>query len=32
MRSQVQGFKVPFSSLDRIWDVYLPEKCQLRQA
>jgi len=30
--SKVQGFKVPFSSLDCIWDAYLREKRQLRQA
>ncbi len=31
-RSRVQGFKVPFSSPDCIWDAYLKEKRQLRQA
>jgi hypothetical protein len=30
--SKVQGFKVAFSSLDWIWDAYLQEKRQLRQA
>jgi hypothetical protein len=30
--SKVQGFKVVFSSLDWIWDAYLQEKRQLRQA
>ena len=29
--SKVQGFKVPFSFLDCIWDAYLREKRQLRQ-
>jgi hypothetical protein len=28
---RVQGFKVPFSSLDCIWDAYFREKRQLRQ-
>jgi len=28
----VQGFNVPFLSPDCIWDVYLREKRQLRQA
>ena len=31
-RSQVQGFKVLFSSLDCIFDAYLRETRQLRQA
>jgi len=31
-RSRVQGFKVPFLSPDGIWDAYLREKRQLRQA
>jgi hypothetical protein len=26
------GFKVPFSSLDCIWDAYFPEKRQLRSS
>ena len=30
--SEVQGFKVSFASLDCIWDAYLGEKRQLRQA
>jgi hypothetical protein len=30
--SKVQGFKVAFSSLDSIWDAYLRQKRQLRQA
>jgi hypothetical protein len=30
--SKVQGFKVAFSSLDWIWDAYLQEKRQRRQA
>ncbi len=30
--SKVQGFKIPFSSLDYIWDAYLREKRWLRQA
>ena len=30
--SEVQRFKGPFSSLDCIWDAYLREKRQLRQA
>jgi hypothetical protein len=30
--SKVQGFKVAFLSLDCIWDAYLQEKRQLRQA
>jgi hypothetical protein len=29
--SKVQGFKVAFSTLDCIWDVYLQKKRQLRQ-
>jgi hypothetical protein len=32
MGSKVQGFKVVFSSLVCIWDAYLREKRQLRQA
>ncbi|RZB33425.1 MAG: hypothetical protein SRB2_03978 [Desulfobacteraceae bacterium Eth-SRB2] len=31
-RSRVQGFKVPFSSPGCIWDEYLREKRQFRQA
>jgi len=30
--SKVQRFKVPFSSLDHIWDAYLREKRRFRQA
>jgi hypothetical protein len=32
MGSKVQGFKVPPSSLDCIWNAYLRENRQLRQA
>ncbi len=32
MGSKVQKFKVSFSALDCIWDAYLRENRQLRQA